>query len=131
MPADPQASIISLLVGLLSTSLVVVDGNVAIQVKVAVGGRPLASRAAAAADVARQQLARLARAREGDVVAALTIGFPVASIDEILAGIPSSFAGFQQLAPSDGTEVFRFTQFDTALEWDDGRGCSRDKTVSN
>jgi hypothetical protein len=108
VPADPQASIISLLVGLLSTSLVVVDGNVAIQVKVAVGGRPLASRAAAAADVARQQLARLARAREGDVVAALTIGFPVASIDEILAGIPSSFAGFQQLGADGEQAVIRY-----------------------
>ena len=41
-----------------------------------------------------------------------------------------NIAGFQQLAPSDGTEGFRFTQFDTALEWDDGRGCSRDMRVS-
>lgn len=103
VPADPQASVVSLLVGLLSTSLVVVDGNVAVQVEVAVGGQPLVSPAAAAADLARQQLSRLERAREGDVAALLTIGFPVASITEILAGIPLSFAGFQQIG-ADGAE---------------------------
>ena len=48
----------------------------------------------------------------------------------LLEGGRSDIAGFQQLAPSDGTEGFRFTQFDTALEWDDGRGCSRDERVS-
>ena len=102
-PADPQASVVSLLVGLLSTSLVVVDGNVAVQVEVVVGGQPLVSPAAAAAVLARQQLSRLERAREGDVAALLTIGFPVAWITEILAGIPLSFAGFQQIG-ADGAE---------------------------
>ena len=104
MPADPQASVVSLLVGLLSTSLVVIDGNVAVQVEVAVGGQPLVCPAAAVADLARQQLTRLERAREGGVGPALTIGFPVASIAEILAGIPLSFAGFHQIGVDDGEE---------------------------
>ena len=98
VPADPQASIVSLLVGLLSTSLVVVDGNIAVHVTVAVGGAPLVPPAAAAVEVARQQLERLERARAGDLSMALAIDFPVASIDEILAGIPSDFAGFQQIS---------------------------------
>ena len=40
-----------------------------------------------------------------------------------------SKSGFLQLTPAGGTEGFRFTQFDTALEWDDGRGCLNDRKV--
>ena len=41
-----------------------------------------------------------------------------ATDDEAYKGYHS---GFMQLAPADGTAGFRFTQFDTALQWDDGR----------
>ena len=50
-----------------------------------------------------------------------------ATDDEAYKGYHS---GFLQLAPADGTAGFRFTQFDTALQWDDGRGCSSVKQVS-
>ncbi|MCZ6544445.1 MAG: hypothetical protein O6913_01910 [Chloroflexi bacterium] len=99
---DPQAGVFAAVASVYETSVVVVQGRIALRTIVLRGGTDEVLSVQPAALLARQQLDRLTQARAGDLQPVMFVPVPRFNANQIADRLPAAIGDFQRLNSAEG-----------------------------